>query len=179
MMVSLDGYIESTRPNEDWVTVDEELHRFINDTQRDVDTAVYGRKLYEAMSYWYTADEHSGLPDYELEFAELWRGLQVYVFSTTLQKVGANARLLRGNAVEEVAKLKDQPGKNIEVGGAELAAGLIRAGLVDEYWLYCHPVLLGGGVPMFPLLEKRQDLTVVDRRLFSSGVTLLRCVPKA
>jgi len=108
------------------------------------------------------------------EFARIWKNIHKIVFSKTLDRVQRNARLSRGNIVEEIAQLKAQPGKDMSVGGATIAATLMRSGLIDEYWLYVHPVVLGGGTPMFPTLDNKINLRLVGTRQFGSGVVLLR-----
>lgn len=175
MMVSLDGFIESPAQELDWVVVDDELHTFINGQQREVDTYLYGRRMYELMAaHWPTADEQPSAPAFEVEFARIWRAMPKVVFSTTLEEVGWNARLLRGDLALEVATMKVQPGKDIGVGGAEIAGNLLRLGLIDEVRLFLQPVVLGAGTSMFPPLEVRQHFALVETRRFDSGVMYLR-----
>src|SRR5574341_820958 len=123
-MVSLDGFVEGPNQNLDWVIIDEELHNFVNDRQREIDTYLFGRRMYEVMTYWETADTDPSNPEYVLEFARIWKGILKIVFSKTLEHVQGNARLSRGNIVEEIAQLKTQPGKDMSVGGATIAAAL-------------------------------------------------------
>jgi dihydrofolate reductase len=99
------------------------------------------------------------------------------VFSKTLEQVQGNAMLSRGDIAAEIARLKAQPGKNLDVGGATLAAALMRLGLIDEYWLYVHPVILGSGTPMFPPLDNPITLRLIETHPFHSGVFLLRYEP--
>ena len=175
MNVSLDGFVEGPNRELDWSTPDEELHRFWNDQEREMGTSLYGRRLYELMAaYWPTADTDPSAPDYVVEFARIWRDKPKIVFSTTLEKVDWNSRLVRDNVAEEVAKLKAQVGKNMEVAGPTLASTLVRLGLIDEYGPVVHPVVLGGGTPFFPALDNRIILTLVETRTFGSGVVYLR-----
>jgi dihydrofolate reductase len=174
MTVSLDGFIAGPDGNIDWSAPDEELHRFHNQRVREVGVQLCGRRLYEVMLYWETADENPSAPDHELEFARIWKPLPKIVFSTTLEKVEGNARLLRDGVAEEVATLKEQPGKDLAVGGAGLACTLIKLGLVDEYQLFVSPVVLGGGTPYFPALEERINLELVETRTFGSRVVYVR-----
>ena len=132
----------------DWSAPDEELHRFHNEQVREVGVDLCGRRLYETMSYWETADENPSAREIELEFARIWKQLPKIVFSRTLEKVEGNARLAGDGVAEEVAKLKEQPGKDLAVGGAGLASTFIKLGLVDEYRLFVSPVVLGGGTPL-------------------------------
>jgi dihydrofolate reductase len=173
MMVSLDGFIEGPNRELDWAIPDEELHTFINDQQSDFDTCLYGRRLYEVMTYWETADQNPLSPEYELEFARIWKRMPKIVFSKTLERVQGNARLVRDNIVEEITKLKQQPGKNMDLGGPNLASTLIPLGLIDEYRLFIHPVVLGSGTPFFPALDNPINLRLVETRTFDSGVVYL------
>ena len=112
-----------------------------------------GRRLYETMLYWETAQETS-LPEEHVEFARIWKALPKVVFSTTLESVVGNTRLATEGVGEEVARLKEQPGKDIAVGGAGLARACMELGLIDEWRLFVSPVLLGGGTPYFPPLDE-------------------------
>ena len=172
--MSLDGFIAGPDGEIDWSAPDEELHRFHNQQTRELGAHLCGRRLYEVMTYWETAEENPSVPEYELEFARIWKDLPKIVFSKTLEKVEGNARLVRDGVVEEVAKLKEQPGKDLAVGGAGLASTFIKAGLVDEYRLFVSPVVLGGGTPYFPALDERINLELVETQTFGSRVVYLR-----
>jgi dihydrofolate reductase len=174
MGVSLDGFIAGPDGEIDWSAPDEELHRFHNQQTRELGAHLCGRRLYEVMTYWETADENPSAAEYELEFARIWKNLPKIVFSTTLEQVEGNARLVRGGVAEEVAKLKEQPGKDLAVGGAGLASTLIKLGLVDEYRLFLSPVVLGGGTPYFPGLDERINLELVETQTFGSRVVYAR-----
>jgi len=173
-MVSLDGFVEGPNREIDWGMVDEELHTYINDQQNQIDTYLFGRRMYEVMTYWDTAEADPSNPEYVLEFARLWKNIHKIVFSKTLEHVQDNATLTKGDVVEEIARLKAEPGKSIGVGGATIASTLMRCGSIDEYWLYVHPVILGSGTPMFPSLDNKINLRLVETHRFSSGVVLLR-----
>jgi dihydrofolate reductase len=170
MGVSLDGFIAGSNGEIDWSAPDEELHRFHNQQTREIGTHLCGRRLYEVMVYWETAEENPSAPDHELEFARIWKDLPKIVFSKTLEKVEGNARLVRDSVAEEVAKLKEQPGKDLAVGGAGLASTLMKLGLIDEYRLFVSPVVLGGGTPYFPALGERINLELVETQTFGSRV---------
>jgi dihydrofolate reductase len=174
MTVSLDGFIAGPNGEIDWSPPDEELHRFHNEQTREAGTFLLGRRLYEAMLYWETADEEPSAADYELEFARIWKATPRIVFSRTLEEVEGNARLAREGVAEEVARLKEQPGKDLFVGGAGLASTCIELGLIDEYWLFVGPVVLGGGTPYFPALGERINLELVETQTFGSRVVYLR-----
>jgi dihydrofolate reductase len=174
MGVSLDGFIAGPGGEIDWSAPDEELHRFHNQQTQETGAHLLGRRLYEVMTYWETAEENPSLPETEREFAQIWKALPKIVFSRTLEKVEGNARLAAGDVAEEVAALKEQPGEDIAVGGPGLASSLIELGLIDEFRLFVSPVLLGAGTPYFPALEERIDLELVETRTFGSRVIYLR-----
>jgi dihydrofolate reductase len=174
MGVSLDGFIAGPNGEIDWSAPDEELHRFHNQQARELGAHLCGRRLYEEMTYWETADENPSAAEYELEFARIWQQLPKIVFSRTLEKVEGNARLVTDGVAEEVAKLKEQPGNDLAVGGAGLAATLIKLDLIDEYRLFVSPVVLGGGTRYFPALDERIRLELVETRTFGGCVVYVR-----
>jgi dihydrofolate reductase len=174
MGVSLDGFIAGPDGDIDWSAPDEELHRFHNQQTRELGTHLCGRRLYEVMRYWDTADQNPSAAEHELEFARIWQTLPKIVFSRTLTEVEGNARLATQGIAEEVAKLREQPGKDLGVGGAGLAFTCIELGLVDEYRLFVSPVVLGGGTPYFPVLEDRTNLELVETQTFGSRVVYVR-----
>jgi dihydrofolate reductase len=174
MGVSLDGFIAGPGGEIDWTAPDEELHRFHNERVREQGTQLCGRGLYQEMLYWETADRDPAASEIVLDFAQIWRQLPKIVFSSTLESVEGNATLFRGDAAEEVARLKQQPGRDIAVGGAGLASSLTKLGLIDEYLCFIHPVVLGRGTPYFPPLEERIKLDLVETKVFGSRVVYLR-----
>jgi dihydrofolate reductase len=174
MGVSLDGFIAGPGGDIDWSAPDEELHRFHNQQARETGVELYGRRLYEVMRYWETAEEDPSATESMLEFARIWKDTPKIVFSKTLGNVEGNARLVRDGAAEEVAKLKDQPGKDLAVGGAGLASTFVKLGLIDEYRLFVSPVVLGAGTPYFPPLDERIELELVETRTFGSRVVYVR-----
>ena len=162
-----------------WSDPDAELHQYWNDQVRDTAVSLYGRKLYELMSaHWPTADEAPDVSSVQAEFARLWRAMPKVVFSKTLDSVGWNSRLERGDVVEVATRLKAETDGLIEVAGATLAAPLVRAGLVDEFHVVVTPAAVGGGTPFFPTLDKWITLELVENRTFPSGAVLLRYVAK-
>jgi dihydrofolate reductase len=174
MGVSLDGFIAGRDGEIGWGAPDEELHRFHNQQTRELGAHFCGRRLYEEMLYWETADENPSAGDVELEFARIWKALPKIVFSTTLDTVEGHARLAAEGVAEEVARLKEQPGKDLAVGGAGLASTFTELGLIDEYRLFVSPVVLGGGTPFFPPVQERIDLELVETRTFGSRVVYAR-----
>jgi dihydrofolate reductase len=173
MSVSLDGFIAGPDGAIDWSVPDEELFRF--HTQQIQETGVHlcGRRLYETMVYWETAEE-SRLAAERVEFAKIWKALPKVVFSTTLESVVGNTRLARDGVGEEVSRLKEQLGKDIAVGGAGLARACMKLELIDEWRLFVNPVLLGGGTPYFPTMDEATNLELVEMQTFASRVVYLR-----
>lgn len=175
MSVSLDGYIAGPDGGFDWPGFSKEVFRFWIDEIRDVGVHLMGRRLYETMLYWETAEQDQTLDDAELEWAALWKPLPKVVFSTTLSEVEGNARLASGSLAEEIERLRAEPGEGeIAIGGATLAAEAAALGLIDEYRVMVYPVLVGGGIPFFARDERRVDLELVETRTFNSKVVYLR-----
>jgi dihydrofolate reductase len=174
MSVSLDGFVDSPEHTLDWVLVDEELHRVFNDEARVATTGLYGRRMWELLSaYWpHVHDDPNATPAMH-EFGDIWAASTKIVFSRSLETVEHGARLVRGDAADAVRRLKDTTDHDLSTGGPTLTASLIEAGLVDEFRLYVHPVVLGGGTRFFPT-GPRFDLRLLETRTFGSGVTLLR-----
>ncbi len=175
MGISLDGYIVGPDGDFNWTAPDEEVFRFVTDEIRGVGVHLLGRRLYETMLYWETADEDPTLDDSMLEWAAVWKPLPKVVFSTTLSAVRGNARLASGGLAEEIERLRAEPGEGgIAIGGAALAAEAAASDLIDEYRARVYPVLVGGGIPYFPQHERRVDLELVETHTFSSGIVYLR-----
>ncbi|MFB7874504.1 dihydrofolate reductase family protein [Nocardia sp. NPDC056064] len=172
--VSLDGYINDRDGKIDWTDPDDELHQFHNDRYRELEIALHGRRLYELMAeYW--PHVPADAPPIQREFGELWTAKPKVVFSRTLPEVEWNSTLVTDNAVERVRELKAGGDGIMEVGGASLAAALMPHGLIDEYQVYVSPMILGGGTPMFPPLDQRIPLRLVQTRHFATA-ELLRYV---
>jgi len=175
MNVSLDGYIVGPDGSFDWSAPDEEVFRFWIDEIRGVGVHLLGRRLYETMLYWETAEQDPSLDDSQLEWAALWNPLPKVVFSNTLSAVQGNARLASGGVAEEIERLRAEPAEGeIAIGGATLAAEAAATGLIDEYRAIVYPVLVGGGIPFFAREERRVDLELVETRTFSSKFVYLR-----
>jgi dihydrofolate reductase len=173
MSLSLDGFIHGPDGNFDWGAPDEELHRFHNERVRALGGHLLGRRLYETMTYWETAHEDPAATDYALEFAEIWKALPKVVFSDTLDDVVGNTRLARRGIAEEVAELQERSGKDVAIGGADLAGEAIKLGLVEDFHLFVYPVIVGGGRPFFPSVDRLVDLKLVETRTFGSRVVYL------
>ena len=172
MGVSADGYVVGPDGRFDWSAPDEGLHRFHNEQARTLAGHLLGRRLYETMVYWETADEDPS--DVTREFALIWQALPKVVFSRTLDAVeGANTTLARGDLRAELTALQESVRGDVAVGGAGLAAEAARLDLIDEYRLFVSPVAVGGGIPFFPR-DHRVDLELAETRTFSSRVVYLR-----
>jgi len=176
MTMSLDGYIAGPGGNIDWSAPDEELHRFHNDQVRELGVHLLGRRLYETMVYWETADQVPSASEVTVDFARIWQALPKVVFSKTLDRVEGNTRLASAGVVEEVARLKEEPGGDLAVGGAGVASELIERNLIDDYHVFICPILLGGGTPFFPAMERRIELELLETRTFAGGVEYLHYV---
>ena len=173
MSTSLDGYIAGPDGGFDWPGFEPDVFRFWIDEIREVGVHLLGRRLYETMLYWETADQDRSLDDAELEWAALWKPLPKVVFSNTLSTVQGNARLVAGGLKEEIERLRAEPGEGeIAIGGATLAAEAAESGLIDEYRVMVYPVLVGGGIPFFPRRERRVDLELVETRTYGKVVYL-------
>jgi dihydrofolate reductase len=177
MLTSLDLYVEGPDGHFAWATPDAELHRHFNERAAFMTTHLYGRRMWETMSaYWPTAGND---PDpVAREFARLWNAGEHIVFSRTLESVAHGARLVTGDAVEEIRRLKVGEGSDLEVSGPGLASACLKAGLVDELHAYINPVAVGGGKRFFTDLAGQIELTLLGVQTFSGGVVQLRYQPK-
>lgn len=175
MNLSRDGYVTAPGGDLGWSAPSDELFQWWSDRVGATGTALYGRKLWENMSsHWPTADQLPGATPADKEFARRWRDMPKVVFSSTDRAVDWNARLVTGDAVAEITRLKAEDGGRMDIGGATLAATAMRAGLIDEYVLVTHPVLVGGGQPFFTALDNWVDLTLAETRTFPGGVLMTR-----
>ncbi len=175
MSVSLDGFISGPDGEIDWHLVDDELHSHFNQNLRQMSAFLDGRVSYQLMaSFWPTADADPEASAPVAEFAGIWRDMPKIVYSTTLQQADWNTTIKRSVDPDEVRALKTQPGGNMAIGGADLAATFIRHDLIDEFWLYVNPIVLGAGKPFFPPSNTRLPLQLTESRTFGSGVVLLR-----
>jgi dihydrofolate reductase len=172
-ITSLDGYVADEEGNFDWAAPDEEVHSFVNDLERPVGTYLYGRRMYEVMVYWETAHTLADQPPIIRDFTEIWQAADKIVYSRTLETAGsARTRIERDFDPETVRQLKASAERDITVGGPDLAAQAIEAGLVDEFQLFVAPVVVGGGKRALPD-NVRLKLELLDERRFGSGVVYL------
>jgi dihydrofolate reductase len=168
-ITSLDGYVADEDGKFDWAEPDEEVHSFVNDLERPVGTYLYGRRMYEVMVYWETAHTLADQPPFSQDFAEIWQAADKIVYSKTLEAVSsARTRIERDFEPEAVRQLKGSAGRDITVGGPELAAQAIKGGLVDEYHLFLAPIVVGGGTQSLPD-NVRLKLELLGERRFGNG----------
>jgi dihydrofolate reductase len=171
-IASLDGYVEDAEGKFDWAAPDDEVFACVNELERPIGIYLYGRRMYETMVYWETvstADQRTVFRD----FAELWRAAEKIVYSRTLQAASsARTRIERDFDIGAIRRLKEVPGRDITIGGAELAGEAIAAGLVDECHLFLGPIIVGGGKRALPD-GVRAGLELVAERRFQSGVVHL------
>ncbi|MCU1681054.1 MAG: putative bifunctional deaminase-reductase-like protein [Amycolatopsis sp.] len=173
--ISLDGYIEGPERQIDWHFVDEELHRYFNDKLRDMGAFLEGRVTYELMAeYWPTDEAVNSADPVVADFSRIWREMPKFLYSTTVERADWNTTIKRAVVVEEVEALKAEPGGDLVVGGADLAAEFRRLDLIDEYHIYVHPILIGRGKPLFEETDFLTKLKLVETRAFGNGVVLLR-----
>ncbi len=175
MNMSLDGYIAAPGDDLSWGVASDEWFQWWSDRVAATGLALYGRRVWEGMSgHWPTADEQPGATPAHVEFARRWRDMPKVVFSSTVSKVDWNARLVRGDVVTEITRLKTEDGGSMDVSSPTVAASAMRAGLIDEYAIVTHPVLVGGGTPFFTALDNWVNLHLVESRTFPGGVLLAR-----
>jgi len=172
-LTSLDGYVADEDGNFDWARPSEEVHVFVNDLERPVGTHLYGRRMYEVMAYWETADTAGDQPPFFRDYANLWKAAEKIVYSRTLAEVSsARTRIERDFDIDGIRQLKATADRDIGIGGPDLAAQAIEAGLVDELHLFLAPVVVGGGKPSLPD-KVRLELELLDERRFANGVVHL------
>ena len=172
-ITSLDGYVADEDGNFDWAAPDEDVHSFVNDLERRVGTYLYGRRMYEVMVSWETAHTFSDQPPFTQDFAQIWQAADKIVYSKTLETVSSRrTRIERDFDPEAVRQMKAAAGRDLTIGGPELAAQAISAGLVDEYQLFLTPHVVGGGKKSLPD-NVRLNLELLDERRFRGGVVYL------
>jgi dihydrofolate reductase len=176
--VSLDGFAETPDHGLEWANVDEELHSWFNDQARALEASLYGRRMYELMAgYWPTGEDDPSATDVEREFSRIWKQMPKVVFSTSLEHVEHNSRLVQGDVGTVLEGLRREFDGDIDVGGPNLAGQFVRPGLVDEYRLVVHPVVLGAGTPFWPELDEPLRVRLAEARTFASGAEFRSYVP--
>ncbi len=175
MLTSLDGYTEDAHGNFGWgAPEDAEVHAYINELGSSVGTYLYGRRMYDTMVYWETADAIPNQPPFVLEWARQWKAAEKVVYSRTLTEPrSARTRIEQEFDAEAVRRLKETVEDDISVDGPELAAHALRSGIVDEIQMIVCPVVVGGGKRFFPD-GVRLDLDLLEQQRFVNGVSALR-----
>ncbi len=172
-ITSLDGFIEDEQGTFEWAMPDAEVHAYVNDLERSTGTHLYGRRMYETMAVWQTIGEGPDVHAAEVDYAEVWRGLDKVVYSRTLDAVWtARTRLEREFDPEAVRAMKEGDGGEISISGPGLAQRAFRAGLVDEVHLFVFPIVVGGGKPGLPR-DIKVELELLEQRRFGNGVVHL------
>jgi dihydrofolate reductase len=172
-ITSLDGYVADREGNFDWAMPDNEVHAAVNELERPIGTYLYGRRMYEVMSYWATAPTDDSEPAEFRDYARIWQAADKVVYSTTLDAATTErTRLERAFDPEAVRRLKASSDRDLSVGGSGLAAEAIRAGLVDELHLFVTPIVVGGGTSALPD-DVTWKLELLDQRRFAGGVVHL------
>jgi len=172
-ITSLDGYVADEEGNFDWSAPDDVVHTFVNDLERPIGTYLYGRRMYEVMAYWENAHALAGQPPFIQDFAEIWRAANKIVYSQTIETVSsARTRIERDFDPEAIRQMKATADRDLSVGGPDLAAQAIKAGLVDEYHLFVTPIVVGGGKRSLPD-DVRLKLELLDEHRFANGVVHL------
>ena len=172
-ITSLDGYVADDDGNFDWSAPDEEVHTFINDLERPVGTYLYGRRMYQVMTFWDDPRTFAGQPPFVRDFAAIWQAADKIVYSTTLETApSVRTRIERDFDPDAVRRMKASADRDLSVGGPELAGQALKAGLVDECHFFVVPIMVGGGKRCFPS-KVRLGLELLDERRFEAGVVHL------
>ncbi len=172
-IMSLDGYVADGNGKYDWAMPDDEVFSFVNDFERPVGTYLYGRRLYEEMTGWESAHTRAGHSPLMLDFAQIWQAADKVVYSRSLEAVStARTRIERSFDPEAVRQMKMRAGRDLTVGGPNLAAEAMKAGLVDEAHLIISPVVVGNGKKALPG-DVRLQFELLDERRFGNGVVHL------
>ena len=176
MHSSLDGFVARSNGEMDWITVDDEIFDFVKTFTDQADTALYGRVTYQMMeAYWPTAGERPNASRHDIEHSIWYKNVSKVVLSKTISEAGLmNTTVISDNLSESINKLKQQSGKNILIFGSPIAShSLLNLGLVDEFWIFINPILIGEGVPLFKHVSESIKLRLLDTKTFASGVVAL------
>ncbi len=176
MHTSLDGFVAGPNKEMNWIHVDEEIFDFVGNRTDEADTALYGRVTWEMMeAYWPTAASQPGATKHDIHHSAWYKKVDKVVLSRTLKgKNLPNTKIISDNISTEISQIKQKPGKEIIIFGSPSAShSLMRENLIDEYWLFLNPILLGEGIPMFKNIKERTALKLVSSHAFSSSVICL------
>ena len=176
MHTSLDGFVAGPNGEMDWITVDEEMFDYAGERTNQADTALYGRLTYEMMeSYWPTAADQPGATKHDIEHSRWYNKVTKVILSRTMKGTNLpNTKIISENIANEIIQLKQAPGQDILIFGSPSAShSLMAESLIDDYWLFVNPILLGEGMPLFKGIKNRTRLKLVETIPFSSGVVCL------
>jgi len=179
MHASLDGFVGGTNGELNWATVDDEIFDFVSTLTDQADTALYGRVTFQMMEdYWPTAGEKPNASKHDKEHSIWYKNVSKVVLSKTMNETGLkNTKVISDNLLENITKLKQQPGKNILIFGSPRAShSLLNIGLIDEYWIFVNPILLGQGIPLFEHVPGKIKLKLIESKTFTSGVVALHYI---
>jgi dihydrofolate reductase len=175
MHTSLDGFVNGPKGEMDWINVEEEIFDFAEARTQAADTALYGRVTYQMMEgYWPTAAEQPNPTRHDIQHSRWYNQVPKVVLSRSLQDAPPNTTIIRRDLSAEINRIKQGPGREIIIFGSPVAAhALMAEGLIDEFWLFVNPVLLGQGTPVFKDIHQRTALKLVKSHNFESGVVCL------
>ena len=176
MHTSLDGFVAGPNGEMDWINLDEGMFDFVATMTAQADTALYGRVTYEMMqSYWPTAGEQPNASKHDKEHSTWYNHVSKVVLSKTMQETGLHNTIVIGDQLSDnINKLKQQPGKNILIFGSPRASqSLLNEGLIDEFWLFVNPIILGQGMPLFKDITGTTKLKLAESKTFACGVIAL------
>jgi len=174
--VSLDGFVAGPGGEMDWIKLDDEMFDLVGGFTNDADTALYGRVTWEMMdNYWPTAADQPNATKHDIEHSQWYNTVDKLVLSKTMRgKKADKIKFISDNVFSEINSFKQAPGKNVMIFGSPTAAhSLMEYNLIDEYWLFVNPILLGQGIPLFANIKTRINLKPLETKVFSCGVTAL------
>jgi dihydrofolate reductase len=179
MHISLDGFVAGLNGEMDWIKVDEEIFDYVGKHIGEGDTALYGRVTYEMMeNYWPTAADNPTASKHDIEHSKWYKEVHKVVLSKTMKDIGlANTTIISDNLSDKINEIKQQPGKDILLFGSPTAThSLIEQGLIDGYWLFVNPIVLGEGIPLFKDVKDKIKLSLLNNHQFTCGVTELKYI---
>jgi len=176
MHVSLDGFVAGLKGEMDWIKLDDEVFDLVGGFTKEADTALYGRVTWEMMDgYWPTAADKPNASKHDIEHSQWYNRVDKLVLTKTMRgKKADKVKFISDNIFSEINSFKQAPGKNVMIFGSPTAAhSLMEHNLIDEYWLFVNPILLGQGIPLFANIKTRIDLKPLETKVFHCGVTAL------
>ena len=179
MHISLDGFVAGPTGEMDWIKVDEEIFDYIGKRISEGDTALYGRVTYQMMeNYWPTAGDEPGASKHDIEHSKWYKNVHKVVLSKTMKDADlTNTTIISENLSERINEIKQQAGADIALFGSPTAThSLIQHNLIDGYWLFVNPIILGRGIPLFVDIKDKIKLNLLTTRQFTCGVTELNYI---